>query len=315
MLDVLGTLAEVAVRQRYHRPAVHTGQSLELSDARHPVVEAALTDERFVPNSITLDPDQRRLVILTGPNMSGKSTIMRQVALCTLLAQMGSFVPARQASIGVCDRVFVRVGASDDLARGRSTFMVEMAETANILHNATARSLVLLDEIGRGTSTYDGLAIAWSVAEALHDHIRCRTLFATHYHELVGFARNHPRAANMRVAVSEMGERIIFLRRLQEGATSRSYGIQCARLAGIPDPVVQRARAVLKELERRRPRDDRQLSLFDIDPDAGDEPPAAEPERSPAAPDLLRETLLAVDPDRITPREAMEAIYRLKALL
>jgi DNA mismatch repair protein MutS len=227
-------------------------------------------------------------------------------------------VPAHMASVGVCDRIFVRVGASDDLARGRSTFMVEMAETANILHNATDRSLVLLDEIGRGTSTYDGLAIAWSVAEALHDRIRCRTLFATHYHELVGFARQHPRAVNMRVAVSEMGERIIFLRRLQEGATSRSYGIQCARLAGIPQPVVDRARAVLKELERRRPRDDRQLSLFDMDPASQlDEPPPSEqpePPAQPQGPDLLRDALEVIDPDRLTPREAMDALYRLKAL-
>jgi len=314
-LDVLGTLAEVAIQQRYRRPEVHTGQDLVLQDARHPVVETMLQGERFVPNTIDLEPDQRRLVILTGPNMSGKSTIMRQVALCTLLAQMGSFVPARAARVGICDRIFVRVGASDDLARGRSTFMVEMAETANILHNATQRSLVLLDEIGRGTSTYDGLAIAWSVAEALHDRIRCRTLFATHYHELVGFARKHPRAVNMRVAVSEMGERIIFLRRLQEGATSRSYGIQCARLAGIPQPVVDRARAVLKELERRRPRDDKQLSLFDMDPQSAGDAPEPEPAPvEPAGPDLLREALAVIDPDRLTPREAMDALYRLKTL-
>ncbi len=315
-LDVLGTLAEVAVQHRYRRPEVHTGQSLELHDARHPVVETMLDDERFVPNTLELEPEQRRLVILTGPNMSGKSTIMRQVALCTLMAQMGCFVPARMARVGICDRIFVRVGASDDLARGRSTFMVEMAETANILHNATQRSLVLLDEIGRGTSTYDGLAIAWSVAEALHDKIRCRTLFATHYHELVGFARKHPRAVNMRVAVSEMGERIIFLRRLQEGATSRSYGIQCARLAGIPQPVVDRAREVLKELERRRPRDDRQLSLFDLDADAAEALPDTSPPPTPepSAPDLLRQALAAIDPDRLTPRDAMDAIYRLKTL-
>jgi DNA mismatch repair protein MutS len=238
---------------------------------------------------------------------------MRQVALCTLLAQMGSFVPARAARIGVCDRIFVRVGASDDLTRGRSTFMVEMAETANILHNASERSLVLLDEIGRGTSTYDGLSIAWAVAVELHDRIRCRALFATHYHELVGFARRHPRAVNMRVAVSEMGDRIIFLRRLQEGGTSRSYGIQCARLAGIPEDVVQRARAVLRELERLRPRDDRQLSLFDLDPGSL----AADARDSGARPDsdLLRESLAAIEPDRLTPREALDALYRLKALL
>jgi DNA mismatch repair protein MutS len=316
-LDVLATLAEVAVRNRYRRPELHTGHALALLDARHPVVETMLQDERFVPNSLDLEPDQRRLVILTGPNMSGKSTIMRQVALCALMAQMGSFVPARRAEVGICDRIFVRVGASDDLARGRSTFMVEMAETANILHNATERSLVLLDEIGRGTSTYDGLAIAWSVAEALHDRIRCRTLFATHYHELVGFARQHPRAVNMRVAVSEMGERIIFLRRLQEGATSRSYGIQCARLAGVPAEVLDRARGVLKELERRRPRDDRQLSLFDLEPGSTESEPEPElpPEPQPSGPDLLRDALSAVDPDRLTPREAMDTLYRLKTLL
>ena len=311
-LDVLAALADVAVKNRYVRPEVHTGRSLELVEARHPVVEALLSGERFVPNSISLEPDQRRLVILTGPNMSGKSTIMRQVALCVLMAQIGAFVPAKSASVGICDRVFVRVGASDDLARGRSTFMVEMAETANILHNATSRSLVLLDEIGRGTSTYDGLSIAWAVAEELHDRIRCLALFATHYHELVGFARQHPRAVNMRVAVSEMGERIIFLRRLQDGSTSRSYGIQCARLAGIPDPVVQRARAVLRELERQRPRDERQISLFDLEAACPPQPPAP---AAPAAPDLLRASLAAVDPDRLTPREALDALYRLRALL
>ncbi len=314
VLDVLGNLAELAVRHRYRRPEVNTGDALELRDARHPVVETMLTEERFVPNSLVLEPNQRRLVILTGPNMSGKSTIMRQVALCVLLAQLGSFIPAASATIGICDRIFVRVGASDDLARGRSTFMVEMAETANILHNATRRSLVLLDEIGRGTSTYDGLSIAWAVAEALHDRIRCRTLFATHYHELVGFARRHPRAANMRVAVSELGERIIFLRRLQEGATSRSYGIQCARLAGIPANVVERARAILKELERQRPRDDRQLSLFDLDPGAGELEPEPPSHAEVQASDLLRDALLAIQPDSITPREALEALYRLKAL-
>jgi len=313
MLDVLACLAEVAVRNRYNRPQVHTGETLELEDARHPVVENMLTEERFVPNSITLEPDRRRLVILTGPNMSGKSTIMRQVALNVLLAQMGSFVAARKARIGLCDRIFVRVGASDDLARGRSTFMVEMAETANILHHATQRSLVLLDEIGRGTSTYDGLAIAWAVAEALHDRIRCRTLFATHYHELVGFARQHARAVNMRVAVSEMGERIIFLRRLQAGATSRSYGIQCARLAGIPEEVVARAKAALLELERRRPRDDRQLSLFDLQPGAEQE--SAPTELQAPASDLLREAVKVLDPDAMTPREAMDALYRLKAMI
>ncbi len=316
-LDVLGTLAEVAVRQRWVRPEVHTGVDLDLEEARHPVVEAMGLEEPFIPNSLRMDADTRRLVVLTGPNMSGKSTIMRQVALGVLLAQMGAFVPARRARIGVCDRIFVRVGATDDVARGRSTFMVEMAETANILHNATHRSLVLLDEIGRGTSTYDGLAIAWAVAEALHDRVRCRTLFATHYHELVGFARRHPATVNLRVAVSELGDRILFLRRLQEGATSRSYGIQCARLAGMPEDVVARARTLLRELEQRRPRDDRQVSLFDLEPGGAAETaaPAVVPAPDDGPPSLLVDALRALQPDALTPREALEALYRLRSMV
>lgn len=316
-LDVLSTLAELAVRHRYVRPSVHTDEDLDLEDARHPVVETTLRHERFVPNSIRLDPEQRRMVVLTGPNMAGKSTIMRQVALIALLAQIGSFVPARRARIGICDRIFVRVGASDDLTRGRSTFMVEMAETSNILHNASRRSLVLLDEIGRGTSTYDGLSIAWAVAEAIHDRIRCRAIFATHYHELVGFARTHPRAANMRVAVSQMGERIIFLRRLQEGATSRSYGIQCAQLAGMPREVLDRARQFLRELERQRPQDDRQLSLFDLEPDTaglGTED-LREPPAGTGGSDILRDALRAIDPDSLSPKDALAALYRLRAMV
>jgi DNA mismatch repair protein MutS len=327
-VDVLAALADLAVQQRYTRPEVTGGEELDLSEARHPVVETSLSQERFVPNDLVLDPASRQFVILTGPNMSGKSTVMRQVALIVLLAQMGSFVPARHAKLGAVDRIFVRVGASDDLARGRSTFMVEMAETANILHHATRRSLVLLDEIGRGTSTYDGLAIAWAVAEVLHDRTRCRTLFATHYHELVGFARKHPRAVNLRVAVNQQGERIIFLRKLQDGATSRSYGIQCARLAGMPEPVVNRARELLAELERRRPRDDRQLVLFSMDPDdatqdegaLADEPHGepsrlSQPRPEPAGSDIVRDALRALDPNAMTPREAMEAIYRLKGMI
>ncbi|MBN1337079.1 MAG: DNA mismatch repair protein MutS [Deltaproteobacteria bacterium] len=312
-LDVLSTLAEVAVRQRWVRPEVHTGVDLDLEEARHPVVEAMALDEPFIPNSLRMEPDTRRLIVLTGPNMSGKSTIMRQAALVVLLAQMGAFVPARRARIGVCDRIFVRVGATDDVARGRSTFMVEMAETANILHNATQRSLVLLDEIGRGTSTYDGLAIAWAVAEALHDRVRCRTIFATHYHELVGFARRHPATVNLRVAVSEMGDRILFLRRLQEGATSRSYGIQCARIAGMPEDVVARARTLLRELEQRRPRDDRQLSLFDLEPEEGADAAPDAPENGAAQ--LLVDAVRALRPDTLAPREALEVLYRLRSMV
>lgn len=303
-IDVVGAFAEVAVDRRYCRPSLDRTSDLDIVAGRHPVVESMPLDDRFVPNDLHLD-DDRRLVILTGPNMAGKSTVMRQVALIALMAQIGSFVPAESARIGVCDRIFVRVGASDDLARGQSTFMVEMSETAAILNQATSRSLILLDEIGRGTSTYDGLSIAWAVAEAVHDAVGARAIFATHYHELVSLSEERPRVANLHVAVSEWGERIIFLRTLREGGASKSYGIQCARLAGMPDAVVERARSLLVELERR-PRygpPTRQLSLFAA------APPAPEPEPNPAL-----DALTALDPDELTPRQALEALYRLKEL-
>jgi len=306
-LDVHCALAQVASDNRYVRPELDTSLRIEIEAGRHPVVECMELEERFVPNDIVLDPQGRQLVIVTGPNMSGKSTVMRQTALIALMAQIGSFVPADRARIGLCDRVFTRVGASDDLATGRSTFMVEMSETANILHHATERSLVLLDEIGRGTSTYDGLAIAWAVAETLHDRIRARTLFATHYHELVELADSRPNVANVSVAISLWGERILFLRRLKEGGASRSYGIQCARLAGMPKEVVERAKGLLRELEKHAARNPTpQLSLF------GARPP--EPEEDTQT-DELREALEAVDPDTLSPREALDALYRLKELV
>jgi DNA mismatch repair protein MutS len=292
-LDALAALADVAVRSGWVRPVVDDSFDLDLVAARHPMVEAALVEDRFVPNDLHLDRD-RRLVVLTGPNMAGKSTVLRQVALVVLLAQMGSFVPAEAARIGRCDRIFTRVGAADDLRRGQSTFMVEMAETATILHHATSRSLVVLDEIGRGTSTYDGLAIAWAVAEDLHDRIGCRTLFATHYHELCALADSRPAVANLQVAVSERGGEIVFLRRLREGGASRSYGIQCAKLAGLPDAVVRRASSLLVDLEQR---------------------PPGEPSRPPEVTDRLREELRALDPDRLSPRDAHAALYTLRALL
>ncbi|MCP4917953.1 MAG: DNA mismatch repair protein MutS [Proteobacteria bacterium] len=302
-LDVHAALAHVAMDNRYVRPVVDESLDIEIVAGRHPVVEQQDLGERFVPNDLTLEPRGRRLVIVTGPNMSGKSTVMRQTALIALMAQIGSFVPADAARIGLCDRVFTRVGASDDLATGRSTFMVEMSETANILHHATERSLVLLDEIGRGTSTYDGLAIAWSVAEALHDRIRARTLFATHYHELVELADSRPGVANVSVAISLWGERILFLRRLKEGGASRSYGIQCARLAGMPRGVVERAKTLLTQLEKHAATNPTpQLALF------GARPPEPEAE----AGDGLRELLAEIDPDAMSPREALQALYRLK---
>jgi DNA mismatch repair protein MutS len=247
-LDVICALADLAVEMAYVRPAVDEGAEVELVGGRHPVVEASLSGERFVPNDVRMAPDSGQLLIITGPNMAGKSTILRQTALIVLMAQMGSFVPAERAQVGVADRIFTRVGASDDLARGRSTFMVEMAEAANILHNATPRSVVILDEIGRGTSTFDGLSIAWAVAEYIHQ-LGARTLFATHYHELTDLARTLRGVANYNVAVKEWQGQVIFLRRLVEGGVSRSYGIQVARLAGLPHQVIERAQEVLANLE------------------------------------------------------------------
>jgi DNA mismatch repair protein MutS len=249
-LDVGACLAEVAVQYRFVRPEVTDGDELRLVNSRHPVVELLQTGTLFVPNNVDLDAHHRRLQIITGPNASGKSTFLRQVALCTLLAQIGSFVPADSAQIGVVDRIFTRVGAQDDLASGQSTFMVEMNETANILNNATNRSLVILDEVGRGTSTYDGLALAWAIAEYLHA-IEAKTLFATHYHQLNELEKTLPGAANFRIAVKEQGDQIVWLRKIMPGGTDKSYGVQVARLAGIPDSVIRRATDVLKNLEAR----------------------------------------------------------------
>ena len=247
-LDVLTALADVAAREGYARPTLTDGFDLEIVAGRHPVVERMMPRDKFIPNDVRLVEDAR-LVILTGPNMAGKSTILRQVGLIVLMAQTGSFVPASSATIGVCDRVFTRVGASDNLVRGQSTFMVEMAETSAILHTATARSLVLLDEIGRGTSTYDGVSIAWAVSEHLHDRVGCKTIFATHYHELVQLADELVAVRNYNVGVREVGDQILFLHRLQPGGADRSYGIEVGRLAGLPAPVIARARTVLALLE------------------------------------------------------------------
>ena len=268
--DVWAALADVAERERYVRPAVNGSFTLELEGSRHPVVERMMPRETFIPNDVTLD-EAGRVMLLTGPNMAGKSTLLRQVGLCVVLAQMGSFVPCRRATVGVVDRLFTRVGASDNLVRGQSTFMVEMSETSAILHAATARSLVLLDEIGRGTSTYDGVAIAWAVTECLHNAIGCKTIFATHYHELTQLTEELAHVRNCNVAVREVGDEIVFLHRLEPGGADRSYGIHVGRLAGLPEPVVTRAWQVLKLLEaghhvaKQRPPaplDATQLGLF-----------------------------------------------------
>ena len=247
-LDVLATLAEVASREGYTRPEVGDGFNLDITGGRHPVVERMMPREQFIPNDLQLSTDAR-MIILTGPNMAGKSTILRQVGLIVLMAQTGSFVPATRARIGITDRIFTRVGASDNLVRGQSTFMVEMSETSAILHTATVRSLVLLDEIGRGTSTWDGVSIAWAVSEHLHEQVGCKTVFATHYHELTQLADQFTSVRNYNVDVRETGDSILFLHRLKPGGADRSYGIEVGRLAGLPNPVIERARVLLKLLE------------------------------------------------------------------
>jgi DNA mismatch repair protein MutS len=301
-LDVWASLADTAALHRYVRPAIHDGLSLTLRQSRHPVIERLMPRESFMPNDAKFDPAERVLLI-TGPNMAGKSTILRQIGLCVILAQMGSYVPADGAEIGVVDRLFTRVGASDNLARGQSTFMVEMSETSAILHNATSRSLVLLDEIGRGTSTYDGVAIAWAVSEHLHDTVGCRTMFATHYHELMQLPEKLAHARNLNVAVRETGDQVVFLHRLEAGGTDRSYGIHVAQLAGLPAVVVKRAREVLKTLEG----DHRVVPGT---------PPVPDPSQlvlfGESRPHPVMEELKGLDLDRMTPLEALTLLADLK---
>ena len=316
-LDVLASFAEVAERESYVRPEITEEFALDIAGGRHPVVERMMSRDAFVPNDVRLTEDAR-LIILTGPNMAGKSTVLRQVGLIVLMAQVGCFVPATRATVGLVDRLFTRVGASDNLVRGQSTFMVEMSETSAILHGATDRSLVLLDEIGRGTSTYDGVSIAWAVSEHLHEKVGCKTIFATHYHELVQLADELPAVRNFTVEVRESGDSIVFLHRLRPGGADRSYGIEVGRLAGLPESVLARAREVLhlleseqlarelasgveggegKRLVRRHvpaPRavDDQQLGLF-------------------GAPHPALERLRKLDPDALTPREALNLLAEL----
>ena len=315
-LDVLGALAEMAAVNNYTKPHVHDGDELAVVDGRHPVVERRTSADAFVPNDITLNATSCQLVILTGPNMGGKSTYLRQTALMCLMAQAGSFVPAREAKIPLIDRIFARVGASDNIAKGHSTFMVEMQETANILHTATSRSLVVLDEIGRGTATFDGLSIAWAVAEhlATNPKLRPKTLFATHYHELTDLADATPGVVNFHVSAREWKDDIIFLRKIVPGRSDRSYGIQVARLAGLPLPVIERARAILAALERDeltrggRPsvsgtpvEPQQQMGLFQA-------PPGENVEEA----GRLREKIAAIDVDRLTPMDALTLLAELK---
>ncbi|MEZ4771308.1 MAG: DNA mismatch repair protein MutS [Caldilineales bacterium] len=304
-LDVLAGLAEVAANHRYVRPELSSDGVIEIAAGRHPVVERTLRDQFFQANDARLSPEEAVLII-TGPNMSGKSTFLRQVALITLMAQIGSFVPADSAHIGLVDRIFTRIGAQDEIHAGQSTFMVEMVEAANILHHATARSLIIFDELGRGTSTYDGLSIAWAVVEYIHNHprLRARTLFATHYHELTELAERLPHVVNYNVAVAEEGDTVVFLHRIAPGAADRSYGIHVAQLAGLPRPIIHRAEEILEDLEAQNsepgslqtgPAQAVQLTLF-------------------GGPSPVEEALKKLDVNALSPLEALNKLYELQQM-
>ena len=304
-LDTLCSLAEVAVRNRYCRPEVDESGVIEIHGGRHPVVEQMLSDALFVPNDTFMGAADNRVAIITGPNMAGKSTYMRQVALIVLMAQMGSFVPASAARIGLVDRIFTRIGASDDLSGGRSTFMVEMSEVSEILREATPQSLLILDEIGRGTSTFDGESLAQAVLEYCADRktLGARTLFATHYHELTELEGKLPGTANFNIAVKARGDEIIFLRKILPGGADRSYGIEVAKLAGIPEKVLKRARTILTELESQSDRPRRESA------------PQEQMTFGSAREEEVLDALRRSHPDALTPLEAMQLLYELKKKL
>ena len=317
-LDVLNAFAYCAVQYQYTKPTISNFQSIDIKDGRHPVIERQLPpEEPYIANDIYLDTDKQQIIVITGPNMSGKSALLRQTALITLMAQMGCYVPARECTIGIVDKIFTRVGASDNISTGESTFMVEMNETANILNNVTNRSLVLLDEIGRGTSTYDGISIAWSIAEYLHENPlhHAKVLFATHYHELNDMAAQFPRIKNYHVSVKELDNKVYFLRKLEEGGSEHSFGIHVARMAGMPPAVLRRAEEILKQLEDSRarreekgeevhiekPKDDSyQLSFINLD-----DPLLLE----------VKETIVGLDINSLTPVEALMKLNEIQGLL
>lgn len=301
ILDVLIGFAEAAVANKYTRPILNEDDTLEIIEGRHPVIEQLLpAGEKYVPNDTSLDPLERQVIIITGPNMSGKSSYLRQVGLIVLLAQIGSFVPAKKATIGICDRIFTRVGAMDNIARGESTFLVEMQESANIMNNLTPKSLVLLDEVGRGTSTYDGISIAWAITEFIHENpaAKAKTLFATHYHELNALANLYPRIKNSRVEVKEVGDKIIFLHKIADGTADHSFGIHVAQMAGLPDMVTRRAKEILSNLEKReeraRRKDEFQINLFEYKDNE------------------LNDILDKIELDNMTPLDALNKLQELK---
>lgn len=304
IIDVLMSFAEAAESNKYTRPSLNNDDVLEITDGRHPVIEQLLSaGEKYIPNDTSLDPLESQVIIITGPNMSGKSSYLRQVGLIVLLAQIGSFVPAKKATIGICDKIFTRVGAMDNIAKGESTFLIEMQESANILNNLTSKSLVLLDEVGRGTSTYDGISIAWAITEYIHENpeARAKTLFATHYHELNALASLYPRIKNSRVEVKEIGDKVIFLHKIAEGTADHSFGIHVAQMAGLPDLVTKRAKEILQNLEKREERasrkDEFQINLFEYKDDA------------------LKDVINKIDLENMTPLEAINKLQELKKII
>ncbi|MBM3197711.1 MAG: DNA mismatch repair protein MutS, partial [Chlamydiae bacterium] len=301
-VDCLASLAKISADHAYTRPLVDEGTSLIIEEGRHPVIETHVKVDHFIPNNTLMDADTHRLLLITGPNMAGKSTFIRQVALIVLLAQIGSFVPAKRVQMGLIDKLFTRIGASDNLSRGQSTFMVEMTETANILHNVTDRSLVILDEIGRGTSTYDGISIAWAVAEYLltTKGRQAKTLFATHYCELTQLEEKIPGAVNYHVAVHESERGIVFLRKILRGGTDKSYGIHVATLAGLPLPVLQKAQEILKNLERQTPQKHKKVKEEQLSLPL---PPPMHP--------LLQE-MKALDLNTLSPLDALQKLFTWK---
>jgi DNA mismatch repair protein MutS len=315
MLDCLLSFAEVAVHQKYTQPQMADSNVLNIKNGRHAVIETQLPlGEAYVPNDIFLDDESQQILVITGPNMAGKSALLRQTALIVLMAQMGSFVPAESAEIGMVDKVFTRVGASDNLARGESTFMVEMTETASILNNLSEKSLVLMDEIGRGTSTYDGISIAWSIVEYLHNHPKyfVKTLFATHYHELNELAKDLPRVKNFNVAVKEVGNKVIFLRKLKEGGSEHSFGIHVAQMAGMPNHVVIRASEVLEGLEEEKMKDKNKLKIRELPKNTFQFNlfEAKDPNYN-----VVKEMLKKLDINTISPVEALLKLNEIKGLM
>ncbi len=315
VLDCLANFAQIAVERNYCRPHLDESERIEISEGRHPVIEKLLPfGEKFVPNDTYISSTDEQIQIITGPNMAGKSTYLRQVALIVLMAQMGCFVPAKSARIGVVDKIFTRVGAADNLAGGESTFLVEMNETANILNNATSESLILLDEIGRGTSTFDGLAIAWAVVEYLHEHanVAAKTMFATHYHELTELEMIFPRVKNYNIAVKEWGDQVVFLRKIVKGGCDHSYGIQVAKLAGLPPMVIQRAKEILTNLENNALTPNHEPKIAARKQGSRQPPPAMQLDFFSQANHLLVRELQALDLENMTPLQAFQKLMELK---